>query len=313
MNRGIFGFPLGEGALPVPEGIERVIVRGPAGQKAAARSDDSSIQILADASGEVLVRAGVFREVTGDPYTLVNTSRNLTAEDWSLIGDGTAITERSLYVLNSNPATATVITAVDDEEVTKAGKSVVIRVAPTQTGAVTVACGAGGTINGGTTPIQIVAGGIGVLTVLTNTNDNPAMSIAGDIVAARTLDGNLMAGSSVAGVAYHIGNFGLVMTTLEKTASFTWALTDRDDIVRANHATVAIVGTIPPNSSVAFATGTFLWLEQTGAAAASFAAGVGVTVNKPSDRTLVARARHSRLAAQKVDTDTWIVFGDMGT
>jgi hypothetical protein len=66
---------------------------------------------------------------------------------------------------------------------------------------------------------------------------------------------------------------------VDDTASRTLALTDARKKLRANHASVAINYTVPPNSNVAFPIGTWIIIEQTGVAQVAIVAGSGVTIN----------------------------------
>lgn len=98
----------------------------------------------------------------------------------------------------------------------------------------------------------------------------------------------------------------------EETASFTFALTHgQQKMVRCNHATVAITATVPANATVAFPVGTVLTLNRWGAAGVTVAAAGGVTINKPSDKTLVLRGQYSVVSLWKQATDTWLAFGDL--
>lgn len=98
----------------------------------------------------------------------------------------------------------------------------------------------------------------------------------------------------------------------EETASFTFALVHgQQEMVRCNHATVAITATVPANATVAFPVGSVLTLNQWGAAAVTVAAAGGVTINKPSDKTLVLRGQYSVVSLWKQATDTWLAFGDL--
>jgi len=91
------------------------------------------------------------------------------------------------------------------------------------------------------------------------------------------------------------------------TTASTLALTDLDKIVQAN-STVAFTITVPPNSSVAFSTGSQVHVLQTGTGQLTIGAGSGVTVN--SALGLKMRAQWSSGTLIKRDTNTWILVGD---
>lgn len=99
---------------------------------------------------------------------------------------------------------------------------------------------------------------------------------------------------------------------VEVTASETLALTRAGKFISANHATVAIAITVPPNSSVAFPVGTEIHVRQTGAAAVSFVQGSGVTINYPATQSLDLAERYAVATIKKMATDTWALFGLLG-
>jgi hypothetical protein len=91
--------------------------------------------------------------------------------------------------------------------------------------------------------------------------------------------------------------------------TYTAVLGDANTFIRFSNAS-AITFTIPPNSSVAFPVGTVIEMAQTGAGALSVAAGSGVTINsRSSDLTLAGQ--YAVAFVKKVDTDTWIMNGDL--
>lgn len=118
--------------------------------------------------------------------------------------------------------------------------------------------------------------------------------------------------SSVTGLQTALdGKHADVLADNEKTASFTFALTDVEKMTRANHATVAITATVPPNSTVAFPLGSVLNVVQWGAAAVTIAQGAGVTINKPVTKTFVLAERYSTVTLWKQATDVWLLFGNL--
>ena len=68
--------------------------------------------------------------------------------------------------------------------------------------------------------------------------------------------------------------------------------------------------TVPPNSSVAFATNVQIFIYQEGAGQITFVAGSGVTIR--SRGTAMKMAGQYGLASLiKIDTDTWVLTGDL--
>jgi hypothetical protein len=90
--------------------------------------------------------------------------------------------------------------------------------------------------------------------------------------------------------------------------TYTLVLADAGKVITASNA-AAITVTVPPNSSVAFPTGTELDLIGIGAGIVTVALGAGVTVNATPSR--VFRAQHSGATLLKVGTDTWQMVGDL--
>lgn len=95
--------------------------------------------------------------------------------------------------------------------------------------------------------------------------------------------------------------------------TYTFVLADADNkLVTASNAS-AQTYTIPPNSSVAYPTGSQINIIQIGAGQVSFAQGSGVTIAS-SGATSTApklRVQYSAATAIKVGTDSWYVVGDI--
>lgn len=104
------------------------------------------------------------------------------------------------------------------------------------------------------------------------------------------------------------GSSGLAGVNQQSGTSYTPVLGDANYLVKCSNAG-AITVTIPPNSSVAYPTGTPIYFEQGGVGQVTLAPGSGVTLNNAS--SLLTRAQYSVLCAVKTATDTWCVFGDM--
>jgi hypothetical protein len=99
-------------------------------------------------------------------------------------------------------------------------------------------------------------------------------------------------------------------TTLNsKTASYTLALTDAGKTINMN-VSVSNDLTIPLNGSVPFAIGQRLDIIQTGAGQTTIVPTSGVTLNSKNSNKKIA-ARYSGATLIKLDTDTWILIGDL--
>lgn len=103
-------------------------------------------------------------------------------------------------------------------------------------------------------------------------------------------------------------NANIVPVTTNATTSYT--LVASDVYVRSTSSSATAI-TVPPNSSVAYPTGTQISIVQAGTGQITVTAGAGVTINKASPATLVSRTQFSVLTLTKVGTDEWDLAGDM--
>jgi hypothetical protein len=90
--------------------------------------------------------------------------------------------------------------------------------------------------------------------------------------------------------------------------TYTFVLGDASALVRGTSASPQTY-TLPPNSSVAFPTGTEISIMRYGAGTLTIAGGSGVTVRTTS--TFTARAQYSIIGALKIAADEWVVTGDL--
>lgn len=89
--------------------------------------------------------------------------------------------------------------------------------------------------------------------------------------------------------------------------TYTLVLTDNGRLVTLSNA-AAITLTVPLNSSVAFATGAVINIQQIGAGQVTVAGAAGVTLNGTGTKT---RAQWSAASLIKTATDTWTLIGDI--
>ena len=92
-----------------------------------------------------------------------------------------------------------------------------------------------------------------------------------------------------------------------QTASYTLVLGDAGKLVEVSNASANTL-TVPPNSSVAFPTGTQIVVVQQGAGATTVTAGAGVTL-RSKDSNLAVDGQYSSAALIKRATDEWYVTG----
>ena len=85
--------------------------------------------------------------------------------------------------------------------------------------------------------------------------------------------------------------------------SYTLALTDRDKLVTMDSGASAATITVPPNSSVAFPTGSVVYLQSIGTGSVNLAAGAGVTLHVTGNF-----AQYETITIIKRLTDTWAVI-----
>ena len=89
--------------------------------------------------------------------------------------------------------------------------------------------------------------------------------------------------------------------------TYTFVLTDGGKLVTASNGS-AQTYTVPPNSSVAFPTGTTITIIGIGAGKVTLAQGSGVTINsKDSEKAI--DGQHASVTIIKTATDTWQLFG----
>ena len=95
--------------------------------------------------------------------------------------------------------------------------------------------------------------------------------------------------------------------TNEQTANYTLVLADAGKVIEVDNASDRTV-TVPPDSSVAFETGTIIEISREGAGAVTILEGSGVTVTSPGDLVAIA-AQNDSVRLRKRDTDDWRLSG----
>ena len=98
-----------------------------------------------------------------------------------------------------------------------------------------------------------------------------------------------------------VGTVTSLRTENIKTASYTLALEDRDKVVAFNGTSAQTV-TVPPNSTVAFPTGSVVYINRINTGTLALAAGAGVTLTKTG-----SFSANEEIYCRKRDTNTWIV------
>jgi hypothetical protein len=104
--------------------------------------------------------------------------------------------------------------------------------------------------------------------------------------------------------------YGAQLTLNAQTGTtYTLALTDSAKFVTCSNAS-AVVVTVPPNSSVAFPTGTQVNIMWLGVGSTSIAAGSGVTIRSDGAK-LTLNAQYAVATLLKIDTNTWVAVGNL--
>ena len=101
----------------------------------------------------------------------------------------------------------------------------------------------------------------------------------------------------------------LISLNTQTGTTYTLVLGDADKLVEMDNAAANTL-TVPPNSSVAFSTGTQIIVVQKGAGTTTIAAGSGVTLLS-KDSALGIGGQYGAATCIKIATDTWYVIGDL--
>jgi len=92
--------------------------------------------------------------------------------------------------------------------------------------------------------------------------------------------------------------------------SYTLLAADPGSLIAFSNA-AAVTVTVPPNASIPFAVGTTLVLCQYAAGKVTVVPGAGVTL-RATGNLLATRAQFSQITLIKVDTNEWLLGGDLG-
>ncbi len=111
-------------------------------------------------------------------------------------------------------------------------------------------------------------------------------------------------GTLTAGVAV-----GQAVDLDRKTADYTLVLTDAGKVIEINSGSSENV-TIPPNSSVAFPTGTQIVIVRLGAGAVVIVEGTGVTTRSDGDKAKI-KSQYSSCVLIKHETNEWYILGNL--
>jgi hypothetical protein len=102
-----------------------------------------------------------------------------------------------------------------------------------------------------------------------------------------------------------------VVTNSQSGTSYTLVLGDAGKVVELTNGS-AVTLTVPPNSSVAFPTGTVIAGRQYGAGQVTITPGSGVTL-RSRGAALKTAGTYAEFAMTKRGTDEWVISGDVTT
>lgn len=122
-------------------------------------------------------------------------------------------------------------------------------------------------------------------------------------------NGDVLQAASVNDITGTLNLLGNVIVNAQTGTTYTLALGDAAEMVSLSNAS-AITLTVPPNSSVAFPTGTQIILYQAGAGQVTVAAGSGVTIRSQGSK-LKLTGQYAVASLIKIGTNEWILAGNV--
>lgn len=122
-------------------------------------------------------------------------------------------------------------------------------------------------------------------------------------------NGDVLQAASVNDITGTLNSLGNIIENAQTGTAYTLVIGDATKLISMNNAAGNTL-TIPPNSSVAFATGTQLVVYQKGAGQTTIAAGAGVTINSEGSK-LKLKGQYAVATLIKLATDTWVAAGNL--
>lgn len=106
------------------------------------------------------------------------------------------------------------------------------------------------------------------------------------------------------------GGGGGAITLSTKTANYSLVTADAQSLIAMNSGS-GLTLTVPLNATQAFNIGDSVNGFQLGAGPVTIVATSGVAIETPANLQLVSRAQYSIWTLTKIDTDKWLLFGDL--
>ena len=141
------------------------------------------------------------------------------------------------------------------------------------------------------------------LVLQSGSNERMRITSSGNVLIGTTSDNSTGAKLQVNGGITYVNIFN------RRTASYTLALTDQNDIIEMNVGSANNL-TVPLNSSVAFPIGTEIAVLQYGSGQTTIVATGGVTLRSKSNALKIS-GQFAGCTLVKVGTDEWYVVGDL--
>lgn len=120
-------------------------------------------------------------------------------------------------------------------------------------------------------------------------------------------DGQVLTAANVNSITEGVNDIAFGVLNAQTSTTYTLALTDVAKVITLSNAG-AITLTVPTNASVAFPIGTTLLLVQLGAGQVSLSY-AGVTMRSAGSKYKM-NGQYSVCGLMKLDTDTWVFYGN---
>jgi hypothetical protein len=101
----------------------------------------------------------------------------------------------------------------------------------------------------------------------------------------------------------------MIAINAQTGTTYTTVLADDGKLITCDNAS-PIALTVPPSGSVNYGIGTQLNIMQLGAGVVTITAGVGVTLRSQGSK-LKTNGQYAVATCCKIDTDTWVVIGNL--